>query len=81
MEAKLLKERDRKSTILLEGTRLVAEGVAASLEMKSIYFTHVELLAGLALESLVATGTKLYKVSPKHMRVWSDTVAPSGLMG
>lgn len=81
MEAKLSKERDRKSTILLEGTRLVAEGVAASLEMKSVFFTNIEVLAGLELNSLVARGTKLYKVSPKHMKVWSDTVAPSGLMG
>lgn len=71
----------RKSTILLEGRRLVSEGLAASLQVTSLFFTDVHLLAGLPLEYLTETGTRLYRVSAKHMKIWSDTVAPSGLMG
>lgn len=72
MESKLLKEHNSKLMILVKGTRALAKGVAASLKMKSIYFTDVELLAGLALKSLAATGTDLYNVLSEHVRVWSD---------
>lgn len=66
MESKLLKEHNSKLMILVKGTRALAKGVAASLKMKSIYFTDVELLAGLALKSLAATGTDLYNVLSEH---------------
>jgi 16S rRNA (guanosine(1370)-2'-O)-methyltransferase len=80
-DAKSLAGRLRKRIILLEGKRLVNEAVKTRQDLKSVFFTHMELLEGLPVEQLATSGVKLYKVKPDHMKVWSDTVSPQGIMG
>jgi len=79
MAAKTSKERGIKRTILLEGKRLIADAIAAGIAIKSMYFTHVEMLNEFPKESLVST--QLYKVQTRQMKVWSDLVQPPGIMG
>lgn len=57
------------------------EAVQTQQDLKSVFFTHMELLEGLPVEQLTAKGVKLYKVKSNHMKVWSDTVTPQGIIG
>jgi len=79
--AKSVLGRERQKLILLEGRRLVTEAVRTSQLIKFIFFTDAEVLAGLLVESLAESGVKFFKVKKDHMNVWSDTVAPQGIMG
>jgi len=80
-DAKSVLGRERKKLILLEGRRLVTEAVRTSQLIKFIFFTDADVLAGLPVESLAESGVNFFKVKKDHMNVWSDTVAPQGIMG
>jgi len=73
--------REKKKIILLEGRRLVTEAVQTSQRIQSIFFTHEEVLEGLPVQSLSESGVKFFKVKKDHMNLWSDTIAPQGIMG
>jgi len=80
-DAKSLTGRERRKIILLEGRRLVMEAVQTSQPLKSIFFTDAEVLEGLPVQSLTESGVKFYRVKKDHMKLWSDTVTPQGIMG
>jgi len=80
-DAKSVVGREKKKIILLEGQRLVSEAVQTSQLIKCIFFTDAEVLQGFPVKSLAESGTKFYKVKKDHMNLWSDTVAPQGIMG
>lgn len=79
--AKSVVGREKRKIILLEGQRLVTEAVQTSQQIKSIFFTDAELLQSFPVESLAEAGAKFFKVKKDHMNLWSDTVAPQGIMG
>jgi len=80
-DAKSLIGRERKKIILLEGRRLVNEAVQSSQPIRSIFFTDAEVLEEFPVKSLAESGVKFYKVKKDHMNMWSDTIAPQGIMG
>ena len=80
-DAKSVLGRERKGIILLEGRRLVAEALRTSQSIKSIFFTDAEVLQEFPVTSLAESGVKFYRVKKDHMNLWSDTVAPQGIMG
>jgi len=80
-DAKSVLGRERKKLILLEGRRLVTEAVRTSQLIKFLFFTDAEVLAEFPVKSLAESGTKFFKVKKDHMNLWSDTVAPQGIMG
>jgi len=57
------------------------EAVQTSQPIQSIFFTDAEVLEGFPVKSLADSGVKFYKVKKDHMNLWSDTVAPQGIMG
>lgn len=80
-DAKSMAGRHSKRIILLEGKRLVNEAIQTQQDLKSVFFTHTDVLQGLPVDLLAAQGVELYRVNPNHMKVWSDTVTPQGIMG
>lgn len=80
-DAKSLAGRRSKGLILLEGRRLVKEAIQTNQELKSIFFTQPESVIDLPIQQLVAKGVKMYKIKSDHMKLWSDTVTPQGIMG
>ena len=80
-EAKSVVGRERRKIILLEGRRLVTEAVQTSQRIQSIFFTDAEVLEGFPVKSLSESGVQFYKVKKDHMNLWSDTIAPQGIMG
>lgn len=80
-DAKSVLGRERRKIILLEGRRLVSEAVQTSQQIISIFFTDSEVLQEFPVKSLAQSGVKFYKVKKDHMDLWSDTVAPQGIMG
>jgi len=81
MNAKSVIGRERKKIILLEGQRLVTEAVQTSQPIQSIFFTNAEVLEEFPVKSLAESGVKFYKVKKEHLNLWSDTIAPQGIMG
>lgn len=80
-DAKSILGRERKRLFLLEGQRLVTEAVRTSQSIKYIFFTDAEVLAGYPAKSLAESGVEFFRVKKDHMNLWSDTVAPQGIMG
>jgi len=80
-DAKSVTGRERRKIILLEGRRLVTEAVQTSQRLRAVFFTDAEVLDGLPVDSLTESGVKFYRVKKDHMNLWSDTVAPQGIMG
>jgi len=80
-DAKSFLGREKKKIILLEGRRLVAEAIRTSQPIKFIFFTDAEVLAEFPVKSLAESGVTFCKVKNDHMNLWSDTVAPQGIMG
>lgn len=80
-DAKSVLGREKKQLILLEGHRLVTEAVQTSQPIKYLFFTDAEVLAGFPVKSLAESGVKFFRVKKDHMNLWSDTVAPQGIMG
>lgn len=78
--AKSVVGRERRRIILLEGRRLVSEAVETSQPIQSIFFTDADVLKEFPVKSLAESGVKFYKVKKDHMNLWSDTVAPQGIM-
>ncbi|KAK6189900.1 hypothetical protein SNE40_001870 [Patella caerulea] len=78
LAAKSKPQREEKKIILLEGHRLINDGLKAGGVMKQLYFSDIKLLSDLRQESL--STTPLYKITYKQLKIWSDTQSPSGLM-
>ena len=70
--------REKKGLILLEGHRLISDAIDAGVDFKALYFTKVELLQMVPWQ---LAQCHLYKVQQKQMKLWSDVMTPSGVMG
>jgi len=70
--------REKKGLILLEGQRLISDAIDAGVHVKSLYFSKVETLQTIPWQQ---TQCNLYKVQQRQMKLWSDVVTPSGVMG
>lgn len=79
MAAKSRKDRDKKEIILLEGRRLITDSLQAGARLKYLYFTETSLVEDIPKEYLENAG--LFKVQYRHLKIWSDTQTPSGIVG
>lgn len=77
--AKSKKLRQKTQQILLEGQRLISDALLAGAKCCSIYFTSEVDPNKLPLDP--SSQIPIYKVKYKHLKLWSDVVTPSGIMG
>ncbi|KAG9492627.1 hypothetical protein GDO78_000891 [Eleutherodactylus coqui] len=77
--AKSKKFRERHGQILLEGQRLLMDALAAGAVLQTLFFSSRDQLKTLPPEKLVKAN--LIKVNFGDIKMWSDLVAPQGLMG
>ena len=70
--------REKKGLILLEGLRLISDAIDSGIRLKAIYFSKVELLQLIPWQRAQCD---LYKVQHRQLKLWSDVVTPSGVMG
>ncbi|GFS24988.1 RNA methyltransferase-like protein 1 [Elysia marginata] len=75
------KDRKRSEAIILEGSRLVKDALLAGAEASCLCFCHPESLEQLREAQSLLEKVKMYKISPKIMKTFSDTVTPGGLLG
>lgn len=78
------KERLKSNQILLEGRRLIQDGLEAGLKLHKLMFSKVEYLA--QLEKYLKMYDKdpnclFYKVAYSDMTLWSDLKTNPGIMG
>lgn len=74
------KERLRSGQMLVEGWRLIVDGLEANCALKYVIFSHVEDLQNLR-PFLPKTGVKFYKIPYKEIELWSDVETSSGILG
>ncbi|KAJ8267200.1 hypothetical protein GJAV_G00139660 [Gymnothorax javanicus] len=76
--ARSRKFRERQGKVLLEGIRLVRDALAAGAVPQMVFFSTVERLRQLPLDKL--RRASLVKVKFEDIKMWSDVVAPQGVM-
>ncbi|XP_061684369.1 rRNA methyltransferase 3A, mitochondrial isoform X2 [Syngnathoides biaculeatus] len=71
--------REHHGKILLEGRRLICDALNAGAVPQSVFFSTPERLRELPLDKL--RGATLVKVKFEDIKLWSDLVAPQGVLG
>lgn len=71
--------REQEGKVLLEGKRLICDAMAAGASPQVLFFSRVEHLQELPLDKLGQAS--LVKVKFEDLRIWSDLVAPQGVIG
>ncbi|CAH0701898.1 unnamed protein product [Spodoptera exigua] len=80
VKLKSKKERLRLGQTLVEGWRLITDGLEAKCKLKYVIFSRTEELNKLK-PFLPKTGVIFYKVSYKEMQLWSDVETSPGIFG
>ncbi|XP_029026243.1 rRNA methyltransferase 3A, mitochondrial isoform X2 [Betta splendens] len=70
--------REHQGKILLEGRRLICDAMAAGATPQMVFFSTVERLRELPLDKLKRA--TLVKVKFEDIKIWSDLVAPQGVL-
>lgn len=71
--------REHQGKILLEGRRLICDALNAGARPQMVFFSTVDRLRELPLDKL--RGATLVKVKFEDIKIWSDLVAPQGVIG
>jgi hypothetical protein len=71
--------REHQGKILLEGKRLICDALEAGAHPQMVFFSRVEKLCELPLDKLKRA--TLVKVKFEEIKIWSELVAPQGVMG
>ncbi|XP_047988576.1 rRNA methyltransferase 3, mitochondrial [Leguminivora glycinivorella] len=80
VKLKSKKDKMRSGQILVEGWRLIIDGLEAKCPLKYVIFSNTEDLHHLR-PFLPKTGVKLYKTSYKEISMWSNVETPPGIFG
>ncbi|XP_023940904.2 rRNA methyltransferase 3, mitochondrial [Bicyclus anynana] len=80
VKLKSKKERLKTEQMLVEGWRLIVDGLEAKCHLKYVIFSRVEDLAHIT-PHLPRTGVQLFKIPYKEIAMWSDVETPSGVFG
>ncbi|KAM4627377.1 rRNA methyltransferase 3A, mitochondrial [Polymixia lowei] len=70
--------REHQSKILLEGRRLICDALEAGANPQMVFFSTVDRLCELPLDKLKRA--TLIKVKFEDIKIWSDLVAPQGVI-
>jgi len=85
IDVKNRKMRYQRSSILLEGKRLIQEALNAGVKPKHIFFSQKRVLENLCLpeelRDLPVSNTIFYKTPYKMIELFSETVTSQGIMG
>lgn len=71
--------REHQGKILLEGRRLICDALDAGAMPQMVFFSTVDRLRELPLDRLKRA--TLIKVKFEEIKIWSDLVAPQGVIG
>lgn len=71
--------REHQGKVLLEGRRLICDALDAGANPQLVFFSTVDRLRELPLEKLKRA--TLVKVKFEDIKIWSDLVAPQGVIG
>ncbi|XP_050345107.1 rRNA methyltransferase 3, mitochondrial isoform X2 [Nymphalis io] len=80
VKLKSKKERLREGQMLVEGWRLIVDGLEANCILKYVIFSRIEDLNSLR-PFLPKTGVQFYKIPYKEIELWSDVETSPGIFG
>ncbi|XP_015238644.1 PREDICTED: rRNA methyltransferase 3, mitochondrial [Cyprinodon variegatus] len=70
--------REHQGKILLEGRRLICDALEAGARPQTVFFSSLDRLRELPLDKL--RGASIVKVKFEDIKIWSDVVAPQGVI-
>ncbi|XP_026757932.2 rRNA methyltransferase 3, mitochondrial [Galleria mellonella] len=80
VKLKSKKGRNQSGQILVEGWRMIVDGLEAKCNLKYVIFSRTEDLYNLR-PFLPSKGVKLYKIPYKQIALWSDVETSPGIFG
>lgn len=80
VKSKSKKDRARSGLSLVEGWRLIADGLQADCKLKYIIFSRLDDLYKIR-PFLPTVGVKIYKIPYKDIEMWSDVETSPGIFG
>ncbi|XP_068629833.1 rRNA methyltransferase 3A, mitochondrial [Battus philenor] len=80
VKLKSKKERLRSNQILVQGWRMIVDGLEAKCKLQYVLFSRLEDLNRLR-PFLPKTGVQIYKIPYKEMELWSDVETSPGILG
>ncbi|CAK1552146.1 unnamed protein product [Leptosia nina] len=80
VKLKSKKERQRTNQMLVEGWRLIVDGLESKCKLKYVIFSQTKDLNNLH-PFLPNTGVQIYKIAYKEIEKWSDVKTPPGIFG
>ncbi|XP_045491850.1 rRNA methyltransferase 3, mitochondrial [Colias croceus] len=80
VKLKSKKERMRTNQMLVEGWRLIVDGLEAKCKLKYVMFSQLQDLQNLH-PFLPNSGVQIYKIPYKDITKWSDLETPPGIFG
>ncbi|VVC92451.1 unnamed protein product [Leptidea sinapis] len=80
VKLKSKKERLRTGQMLVEGWRLIVDGLEAKCKLQYIIFSQISDLNNLR-PFLPKTGVQIFKIPYKEIEMWSDVVTSPGILG
>lgn len=80
MKLKSKKDRSRSGQVLVEGWRLIVDGLEAKCKLRYVVFSRTEDLNQIR-PFLPKTGVLFYKIPYKEIRLWSDVETSPGIFG
>lgn len=80
MKLKSKKDRMKSGQILVEGWRMIVDGLEAKCPLKYVVFSNVNDLINIR-PFLPKTGVKLFKTSYKEISMWSNVETSPGIIG
>ncbi|KAJ0180434.1 hypothetical protein K1T71_003838 [Dendrolimus kikuchii] len=80
VKLKSKKERSKSGLTLVEGWRMIVDGLEAKCSLKFVIFSQVEDLNNLR-PFLPKTGVMFYKIPYREIEMWSNVETPPGIFG
>lgn len=80
IKLKSRKDRAKLGQVLVEGWRLIEDGIKAKCKLTHIIFSRLEDLNNLK-PHLPNTGVMIYKIPYKEIELWSDVETCPGILG
>lgn len=77
VNVKTRNRREKNNSMLLEGFRLIKDGIQAGVKPKAIFFSRLSDILPLSLSKEI----KLYKVPYRTIQLWSNLTTSPGIFG
>uniref|UniRef100_A0A336MSE0 CSON005200 protein n=1 Tax=Culicoides sonorensis TaxID=179676 RepID=A0A336MSE0_CULSO len=77
---KIQSKKEQERRLVLEGRRLIQEGLEAGLKLHTLIFSKIEQVKAIK-DEILQSKAKLYKVANHNLKLWSQLTTTPGILG